>query len=465
MPVLKERTYAIEEQFFSPYATKSKDTKGRSREEKPCEMRTDFQRDRDRIIYCKAFRRLKNKTQVFFSPEGDHYITRLTHTLDVAQIARSLARALALNEDLAEATALGHDLGHTPFGHSGERILNKLAPCGFKHNVQSVRVVDVLEKDGMGLNLTWEVRDGILNHQKSGSPATLEGRCVRIADKVAYINHDLDDAVRAGVLKPSDVPNDITDVLGKSSKERINTAITSVWRESYGKNSVAMGKEVEQASEALRAFMFERVYLTEYARGEEEKAERMLSCMYEYFMKNADKLPEMFVKLLNSYPVEQVVCDYINHDLDDAVRAGVLKPSDVPNDITDVLGKSSKERINTAITSVWRESYGKNSVAMGKEVEQASEALRAFMFERVYLTEYARGEEEKAERMLSCMYEYFMKNADKLPEMFVKLLNSYPVEQVVCDYISSMTDRYAIYTFNKIFVPRGWTFVDETSFK
>ncbi len=341
MSVLKERTYAIEEQFFSPYATKSKDTKGRSREEQPCEMRTDFQRDRDRIIYCKAFRRLKNKTQVFFSPEGDHYITRLTHTLDVAQIARSLARALALNEDLAEATALGHDLGHTPFGHSGERILNKLAPCGFKHNVQSVRVVDVLEKDGMGLNLTWEVRDGILNHQKSGSPATLEGRCVRIADKVAYINHDLDDAVRAGVLKPSDVPNDITDVLGKSSKERINTAITSVWRESYGKNSVAMGKEVEQASEALRAFMFERVYLTEYARGEEEKAERMLSCMYEYFMKNADKLPEMFVKLLNSYPVEQVVCDYI----------------------------------------------------------------------------------------------------------------------------SSMTDRYAIYTFNKIFVPRGWTFVDETSFK
>lgn len=341
MPVLKERTYAIEEQFFSPYATKSKDTKGRSREEQPCEMRTDFQRDRDRIIYCKAFRRLKNKTQVFFSPEGDHYITRLTHTLDVAQIARSLARALALNEDLAEATALGHDLGHTPFGHSGERILNKLAPCGFKHNVQSVRVVDVLEKDGMGLNLTWEVRDGILNHQKSGSPATLEGRCVRIADKVAYINHDLDDAVRAGVLKPSDVPNDITDVLGKSSKERINTAITSVWRESYGKYSVAMGKEVEQASEALRAFMFERVYLTEYARGEEEKAERMLSCMYEYFMKNADKLPEMFVKLLNSCPVEQVVCDYI----------------------------------------------------------------------------------------------------------------------------SSMTDRYAIYTFNKIFVPRGWTFVDETSFK
>ena len=275
-------------------------------------MRTDFQRDRDRIIYCKAFRRLKNKTQVFFSPEGDHYITRLTHTLDVAQIARSLARVLALNEDLAEAAALGHDLGHTPFGHSGERILNKLAPCGFKHNVQSVRVVDVLEKDGRGLNLTFEVRDGILNHQKSGHPSTLEGMCVRIADKVAYINHDLDDAVRAGVLKLSDVPDDITSVLGNSSKERINTAITSVWRESYGKNFVRMGQEVVDASEALRAFMFERVYFTEFARGEEEKAERMLSCMYEYFMKNADKLPKMFVSLLDKYPKEQVVCDYIS---------------------------------------------------------------------------------------------------------------------------------------------------------
>ena len=312
MPVLKERTYAIEEEFLSPYAAKSKDTKGRAREETPCEMRTDFQRDRDRIIYCKAFRRLKNKTQVFFSPEGDHYITRLTHTLDVAQIARSLARVLALNEDLAEAAALGHDLGHTPFGHSGERILNKLAPCGFKHNVQSVRVVDVLEKDGRGLNLTFEVRDGILNHQKSGHPSTLEGMCVRIADKVAYINHDLDDAVRAGVLKLSDVPDDITSVLGNSSKERINTAITSVWRESYGKNFVRMGQEVVDASEALRAFMFERVYFTEFARGEEEKAERMLSCMYEYFMKNADKLPKMFVSLLDMYPKEQVVCDYIS---------------------------------------------------------------------------------------------------------------------------------------------------------
>lgn len=312
MPVLKERTYAIEEQFLSPYATKSKQTKGRCREEKPCAMRTDFQRDRDRIIYCKAFRRLKNKTQVFFSPEGDHYITRLTHTLDVAQIARSLARALALNEDLAEATALGHDLGHTPFGHSGERILNKLAPGGFRHNEQSVRVVDVLEKDGAGLNLTFEVRDGILNHRKSGNPATLEGRCVSIADRIAYINHDLDDAIRAGVLKPTDIPESITKVLGTGPKERINTAITSVWNESYGKNFVRMGKEVEEASEALRAFMFDRVYFTEFARGEEEKAERMLSYMYEYFIKNIDKLPATFVSLADRFPAEQVVCDYIS---------------------------------------------------------------------------------------------------------------------------------------------------------
>ncbi len=302
----------MEERFLSPYATKSKDTKGRAAYEQPCEMRTDFQRDRDRIIYCKAFRRLKNKTQVFFSPEGDHYITRLTHTLDVAQIARSLARALALNEDLAEAAALGHDLGHTPFGHSGERILNKLAPGGFKHNEQSVRVVDVLEKDGRGLNLTYEVRDGILNHQKSGDPATPEGMCVRIADKVAYINHDLDDAVRAGVLRPSDVPADITGVLGKSSKERINTAITSVWRESRGQNFVRMGKEVAEASEALRAFMFERVYFTEFARREEQKAERMLSCMYEYFLKNTGELPGLFLKLSERFSPEQAVCDYIS---------------------------------------------------------------------------------------------------------------------------------------------------------
>ena len=243
MPVLKERTYAIEEQFLSPYATKSKQTKGRCREEKPCAMRTDFQRDRDRIIYCKAFRRLKNKTQVFFSPEGDHYITRLTHTLDVAQIARSLARALALNEDLAEATALGHDLGHTPFGHSGERILNKLAPGGFRHNEQSVRVVDVLEKDGAGLNLTFEVRDGILNHRKSGNPATLEGRCVSIADRIAYINHDLDDAIRAVKLIASTMANAILE--GRQG-EQDAAEETEVQAEGTAADAAATETEVQE---------------------------------------------------------------------------------------------------------------------------------------------------------------------------------------------------------------------------
>lgn len=311
-PCLKERTYAIEEHFLSPYACKSKDTRGRQREEQPCSMRTDFQRDRDRIIYCKSFRRLKNKTQVFFSPEGDHYITRLTHTFDVAQIARSIARTLSLNEDLAEAIALGHDLGHTPFGHSGERILDKLSPHGFQHNEQSLRVVDVLEKDGRGLNLTFEVRDGILNHKKSGKPATLEGMCVSIADRVAYINHDLDDAFRAGILTENDVPAEIRKVLGNTPKERINRAITSVFETSAGKNFVKMDEEVERASEQLRSFMFKNVYISGTAKGEEDKAERMLTVLYEYFIKNTDKLPKTYTDLLEKYSTEQIVCDYIS---------------------------------------------------------------------------------------------------------------------------------------------------------
>lgn len=312
MRFLKEKTYEIEKQFLSPYAAKSYESKGRAKIEDECEMRTDFQRDRDRIIYCNAFRRLKNKTQVFFSPEGDHYITRLTHTLDVAQIARSIARAVCLNEDLSEAIALGHDLGHTPFGHSGERILNKLCPSGFEHSEQSLRVVDVLEKDGLGLNLTFEVRDGIVNHRRSGNPATLEGKCVSIADRIAYINHDLDDAVRAGILKPQDVPKDIVSVLGTTSKQRINTAISSIYRQSAGKNTVEMSKDVEQASNDLRKFMFERVYFTDTAKAEEERAERMLGAMYSYFIANEKKLPETYLKLLNSYDKERVVCDYLS---------------------------------------------------------------------------------------------------------------------------------------------------------
>lgn len=312
MQGIKEKTFAIERAFLSPYACKSEDTRGRERRETPCEMRTEFQRDRDRIIYCKAFMRLKNKTQVFFSPEGDHYITRLTHTLDVAQIARSIARSLSLNEDLTEAIALGHDLGHTPFGHSGERILDKLSKNGFRHNVQSVRVVDVLEKDGKGLNLTFEVRDGILNHPKSGKPATLEGKCVSLADRIAYINHDLDDAVRAGILTACDIPKEITKVLGNSSKERINTAISSIYRQSAQKNCVEMDKDVEKASEDLRAFMFDKVYFSKTAKGEEEKAERMLTEMYSYFVKNVEKLPPSYINLIEKYGEEQTVIDYLS---------------------------------------------------------------------------------------------------------------------------------------------------------
>lgn len=308
---MRTRTYANEKLTLSRYAALSENTRGRAREEEPCAMRTDYQRDRDRIIYCKAFVRLKNKTQVFFSPEGDHYVTRLTHTLDVSQIARSIARALALNEDLAEAIALGHDLGHTPFGHSGERILNKLSPEGFRHNEQSVRVVDVLEKDGKGLNLTFEVRDGILNHNGDNA-VTLEGRCVHLADRIAYINHDLNDAIRAGVLRAEDVPQDIVKVLGSISRERINSAITSIWRNSADKPFVAMEEEVRAASEALRAFMFQRVYRTKYAMGEEEKAERMLSEMYYYFVQHTDKLPELYRAIAESEGSDRAVCDYIS---------------------------------------------------------------------------------------------------------------------------------------------------------
>lgn len=312
MRTVREKTYAIERTFLSPYATLSEKTRGRRRAEEPCAMRTDFQRDRDRIIYCKAFRRLKNKTQVFFSPEGDHYITRLTHTLDVAQIARSIARSLSLNEDLAEAIALGHDLGHTPFGHSGERILNDICPNGFEHNVQSLRVVDVLEKDGKGLNLTFEVRNGIINHKKSGKPATLEGMCVSYADRIAYINHDLNDAIRAGILKLEDVPGDIIKVLGSGSTTRINTAITSIYENSAGKNYVKMDEKVEKASEDLRTFMFDKVYHSKTAKGEEEKAERMLTEMYSFFISRPESLPQTYISLLDSYPREQVVCDYLS---------------------------------------------------------------------------------------------------------------------------------------------------------
>ena len=308
---VRERIYAQEELFLSPYAKKSGESQGRLREETLCDFRTPFQRDRDRIIYSNSFKRLKNKTQVFFAPEGDHYVTRLTHTFDVAQIARSIARALALNEDLVEAIALGHDLGHTPFGHVGERVLDKLAPCGFKHNEQSLRVVDVIEKSGRGLNLTLEVRDGILQHKKSGKPITLEGAAVSLADRIAYINHDIEDAMRAGILKAEDLPKDAVETLGSITKERINAAITDIYENSKGKNEVRMSDEVEKATAKLRAFMFERVY--ELAnKSIQVRAERLLTRLFEYFMENLDALPAAYAKFLDEYSPDRVVCDYIS---------------------------------------------------------------------------------------------------------------------------------------------------------
>lgn len=309
---MKDKTYEIEKMFLSPYACPSDKTAGRLREEAPCPMRTDFQRDRDRIIHCKAFRRLKNKTQVFFSPEGDHYRTRLTHTLNVSQVARAISRALSLNEDLTEAIALGHDLGHTPFGHSGERILSRLNPKGFEHNVQSGRVVEYLENDGQGLNLTREVVDGIINHKMNCSPKTLEGRAVSLADRIAYINHDIDDAIEGGFIVFSDLPENAVKVLGATSRERINSMVYSIYKRSDGKDMVEMEPEVAEATAQLRAFMFDRVYNARALREEEERADRMISALYEYYRKDPLLLPDFYREELKTADIDTVLCDYIS---------------------------------------------------------------------------------------------------------------------------------------------------------
>ena len=310
---IREEQEKREHLIFSPYASFSDESRGRDRDEEPCPMRTIYQRDRDRIIHCKTFRRLKHKTQVFLAPEGDHYRTRLTHTLEVAQIARSIARALNLNEDLTEAIALGHDLGHTPFGHAGERTLNSLCPMGFAHYKQSIRVVEFLEKDGQGLNLTWEVRDGILNHRTSGNPSTLEGKAVRLSDKIAYINHDIDDGIRAGILKESDIPSEYTDVLGNSTKERLNTMISDIIMNSIGKNDLVLSEPVRKAMTELRKFMFESLYLNPTAKSEEAKADKLITELYRYYVANTDKLPDTYKRFITEFDErpEQVVCDYI----------------------------------------------------------------------------------------------------------------------------------------------------------
>ncbi len=313
---LREQYQEIEKKILHPKAKLSCQTRGRLKPEEEDDIRTPFQRDRDRIIHSKAFRRLKHKTQVFISPQGDHYRTRLTHVLEVAQIARTIARALRLNEDLVEAIALGHDLGHTPFGHAGEAILRQLHPGGFEHHRQSLRVVDVLEKDGQGLNLTFEVRNGILKHSKgrgkifSDEPATLEGQIVRVADIIAYLNHDLDDALRAGILKKNDIPNEIITVFGDRNSKRIDTmvrdVIFSTIKRDYEK--ICMSEEMEQYLYIFRDFMFDKVYHNELVVREIEKAKRVLESLYNYFLESphligAEGLPEK--------KLHRKICDFI----------------------------------------------------------------------------------------------------------------------------------------------------------
>lgn len=309
---IRQRLEQEEAQRLSPLAVCAKDTRGREKPIDPCPMRTDFQRDRDRIIHCKAFRRLKYKTQVFLAPEGDHYRTRLTHTLEVAQIARTLARCLRLNEDLTEAIALGHDLGHTPFGHIGERALDSLMPEGFRHNEQSKRCVEVLENDGNGLNLTWEVRDGILCHSGAQFPATLEGECVRRADRIAYLNHDVDDAIRAGVLQPFELPADCLKVLGETHGERINTMITDIVTCSMDKPALSMSPLVQEAMDGLREFMFERVYRDEWRRAEEERCLHVIKALFGYYSEHPSELPEEFILIGYREGTARAVCDFVS---------------------------------------------------------------------------------------------------------------------------------------------------------
>lgn len=309
---MRESLENLERETLSPYASLSAETRGRERKEPLCDIRPEYQRDRDRILHCKAFRRLKHKTQVFLAPEGDHYRTRLTHTLEVAQIARTIAKSLRLNESLTEAIAMGHDLGHTPFGHSGEYILNQICEDGFTHYEQSVRIVEILEKDGKGLNLTWEVKDGILNHRTAGRPSTLEGAIVRLSDKIAYINHDIDDAIRARMFVEEELPAGYTDVLGHSVRERLNRMIHDIIRNSMDKPQILMSTGMEEAMKGLRQWMFEHVYKNDIPKAEGSKAQEMIARLYEYYMKHVDQLPMEYVLLMvNGEKKSRVVCDYI----------------------------------------------------------------------------------------------------------------------------------------------------------
>lgn len=311
---IRESMEQRERELLSPYASHSADTRGREHPEEECDVRTTYQRDRDRILHCKAFRRMKDKTQVFLAPQGDHYRTRLTHTLEVSQIARTIAKALRLNEDLVEAIALGHDLGHTPFGHAGERALDQVHPGGFAHYKQSVRVVEVLEKNGNGLNLTWEVRNGIMNHRTSGNPFTLEGQVVRFSDKIAYIHHDMDDAQRAGIITEDDIPVTMRTFLGYTTRERLNTFVHNIIENSMGKDSISMSPDVFEAMMELRALMFRNVYENPVARKEEDKVIQMLSELYGYYTDHPEAMSREYRELVKyrGVPKGQAVCDYIS---------------------------------------------------------------------------------------------------------------------------------------------------------
>lgn len=330
---VREKIEQNEKLILSDKACLSVNTKGREFSEEKCSLRTDFQRDRDRIIHSNSFRRLKHKTQVFLSPEGDHYRTRLTHTLEVSQIARTIANGLSLNGDLTEAVALGHDLGHTPFGHAGERALDKVVPGGFRHYDQSLRVVERLEKNGKGLNLTYEVRDGIVCHTRGKEADTLEGRIVKLADKIAYINHDIDDAVRAGVMCEEDIPLEIRKALGFTKSARINTMVLDVVQNSV--DDIVFSPEVQEPFNELHAFMFEKVYTNPVCKGEETKAIEIIIRLYDYFLNNPEKIPPAYHYIIESEGVHRAACDYIA-GMSDRYLLAVYKRIFIPDSWVDI---------------------------------------------------------------------------------------------------------------------------------
>lgn len=301
-----------EKQTLSPYAFLTSNTRGRDFPCTPCPNRTEFQRDRDRILHSKSFRRLMHKTQVFLFPVDEHYRTRMTHTLEVTQIARIIARALMLNEDLCEAASLGHDIGHTPFGHAGEDVMRKCFSPDFAHYKQSVRVVEKLESDGKGLNLTWEVRDGILNHTGENMASTLEGVIVKYADRIAYINHDIDDACRAGIMSIDDIPKEIIKALGRGHSERINTMVTSVINASTDSDKIEMTSEVGDATKELRKFLFDNVYFNPVAKSEDDKAQQLLTRLFEFYEKNPDRMPELYRRNIEDEGIKRCVCDFVS---------------------------------------------------------------------------------------------------------------------------------------------------------